>query len=203
MKKIFLLLILLLCSCTNTPTIKDNTNIIGHLSIPNILETDIVQSNNNTYYLNHNMNNEEDINGSIFMDYRVNIKNKKVLIYGHSGNNNNLPFLVLNKYTNKDFFNKNNTIYIYTNNKTYIYKVFSSYIETKDFDYMNLNNFNNLSYLEHINKLKDKSLFTTNIELKEEDHILILQTCSTNKSIKSKTKYQLVVAKLEKESNNS
>lgn len=196
MKKLLLIIIILLTGCT----INNNTEPNIHLSIPNILETDIVQGNDNKYYLTHDIYNNEDINGSIFMDYRVNLNSKKVLIYGHSGNTNNLPFLVLNNYSNKEFFYKNNTIYIYTNNKTYIYKVFSSYIETKDFDYMNISNYNGLTYLEHINKLKDKSLYKTNIELTNKDHILILQTCSTNPNIKSKTKYQLVIAKLEKES---
>ena len=196
MKKILLITLLLLTGCNTTNYVNNDI----HLSKPNILETDIVQGKDNKYYLNHDLNDNEDINGSIFMDYRVNLNSNKVLIYGHSGDNKDLPFLVLNKYSNKDFFYKNNTIYIYTYNKTYIYKVFSSYIETKDFDYMNINNYNGLTYIEHINKLKDKSLFKTNIELTEKDHILILQTCSTNNNIKSKTKYQLVIAKLIKES---
>ena len=196
MKKKLLITLLLLTGCTTTNYVNNDI----HLSIPNILETDIVQGKDNKYYLNHDLNDNEDIKGSIFMDYRVNLNSKKVLIYGHSGDNRDLPFLVLNKYSYKDFFYKNNTIYIYTYNKTYIYKVFSSYIETKDFDYMNKSNYNGLTYLEHINKLKDKSLFKTNIELTEKDHILILQTCSTNNNIKSKTKYQLVIAKLIKES---
>ena len=195
MKKIITLLLILILTSCNTDHI--NNNIVGTINIPNILNVEVVQTTDNKYYLNHDINNNENINGSIFMDYRVNIDSKKVLIYGHSGNDDTLPFLILNKYNNKDFFYKNNKIYFYTNKKKYSYTIISSYIETKDFDYMNINNYNNLSYLEHINKLKNKSLFKTNIDLKEEDHILILQTCSTNKSIKSKLKYQLVIAKLD------
>ncbi len=195
MKRILILIVILtLTSCT---TNNINNNVIGTIIIPNIINTEVVKGKDNIYYLNHDINNNENINGSIFMDYRVSINSKKVLIYGHSGNDNTLPFLKLNNYTNKDFFYKHNKIYFYTNKKKYSYTIFSSYIETKDFDYMNINNYNNLSYLEHITKLKNKSLFKTNIILNENSHILILQTCSTNKSIKSKQKYQLVIAKLD------
>ena len=73
------------------------------------------------------------------------------------------------------------------------YKIYSSYIETSDYDYVNLNSFNGLSWEEHINKLKNKSLYETGIELEENDNIIILQTCSMNEE--GFQKYHLVIGK--------
>lgn len=197
MKKILLIIIILLTGCSNK-VIRDNSNknIIGYLEIPNVFKVPVVQYSDNIYYLNHDINNKEDIKGSIFMDYRNNINDRKVLIYGHSGNYEDLPFLKLNNYSKEDFFKNNDLIYFYISNKIYKYRVFSTYIEYKDFDYMNLNSFNNLTYLEHINKLKNNSMFYKDIELDNDSKIIILQTCSMDKSIKSKTKYRLVIGKL-------
>lgn len=174
----------------------NNKDIIGYLVIPNILNIEVLQSKDNKYYLEHNIYKEKDIVGSIYMDYRVNIDSNKVLIYGHSGNMDNLPFKVLNEYDSEEFFNKNNKIYYYSLNKVYTYEVFSTYIEYEDFDYMNINNFNNKSYLEHIMKLKNKSEYNKDIKLDNNSKIIILQTCSMDKKIKANNKYRLVIGKL-------
>ena len=197
MKKLLLIIIILLTGCSNK-IINDssNNNIIGYIEIPNVLKVPVVQYSDNNYYLNHDINNKEDIKGSIFMDYRNNINDKKVLIYGHSGEYDDLPFLKLNNYSNEDFFKKNDILELSINNKKYKYIIFSTYIEYKDFDYMNLYNFNGLTYLEHINKLKNNSMFYKDIELDNDSKIIILQTCSTDKYIKSNTKYRLVIGKL-------
>ena len=75
------------------------------------------------------------------------------------------------------------------------YEVFSSYIETDDFDYVNLKSFNGLTYEEHLNKLKNKSYIKSDIKLDENSKVLILQTCSFNNDINAKDKYQLVIGK--------
>ena len=173
----------------------NNPDIVGYIYIPNVLSSPILKSTTNEYYLSHDNYGNYDKKGSITMDYRVNIGDKKILLYGHSGKETDLPFLALNNYTDESFFKKNNIIYIYDSNNTkYTYKIFSSYIETKDFDYVNIKSFNGLSWKEHLNKLKNKSLFNVNTELTDDSKIIILQTCSmVNKGNK---KYQLVIGVL-------
>lgn len=173
----------------------NNPDIVGYIYIPNVLSSPILKSTTNEYYLSHDNYGNYDKKGSITMDYRVNIGDKKILLYGHSGKEQDLPFLILNKYTDESFFKKNNIIYIYDSNNTkYTYKIFSSYIETEDFDYVNIKSFNGLSWKEHLNKLKNKSLFNVNTELTDDSKIIILQTCSmVNKGNK---KYQLVIGVL-------
>ena len=171
----------------------NNNDIIAYIEIPDVLGTIVMQSEDNEYYLNHDVNHNYDIKGSIILDYRNKIDDRKLLLYGHSGKEQDLPFLPLKNYTDKSYYDLHDTIYLYTTEGKKTYKIFSAYIEDNDYDYVNLNNFNGLTYYEHINKLKSKSLYDTGITLKENDKIIILQTCSTNNI--DAHKYYLIIGK--------
>lgn len=173
----------------------DNRNILAFVEIPNVLLEPIVQADDNEYYLNYNINNEKDINGATFLDYRINIDNSnKILIYGHSDKSKTLPFTKLSNYKDKDFFIKNPYIYLYTKDNNYKFKIFSTYIETSDFDYLNIESFNGLTWLEHLKKLKNKSFYETNVEVEDNKKIIILQTCSFDNEYKNYSqKYHLVM----------
>ena len=171
----------------------NNNDIIAYIEIPEVISTIVMQGEDNDYYLNHDVNHNYDIKGSIILDYRNTVNDRKILLYGHSGKEQELPFLPLKNYMDKSFYDQHDTIYLYTTEGKKTYKIFSAYIEESDYDYVNLNNFNGLTYYEHINKLKSKSVYDTGITLKEDDHIIILQTCSTN-SIEAH-KYYLIIGK--------
>ena len=171
----------------------NNNDIIAYIEIPEVIGTIVMQGEDNDYYLNHDVNHNYDIKGSVILDYRNTISDKKLLLYGHSGKEQDLPFLPLKNYTDKAFYDLHNTIYLYTTEGKKTYKIFSAYIEDSDYDYVNLDNFNGLTYYEHINKLKNKSLYDTGITLKENDKIIILQTCSTNNI--DAHKYYLIIGK--------
>ncbi len=179
-----------------------NEDIIGYIVIPNVISYPVLQKDNNEYYLNHDIEKRSNYKGTVMMDYRTTFEDRKILIYGHSGEKE-LPFDILNNYDNENYFKENDTIYLYSKNYIYIYEIFSSYVETKDFDYVNINNFNGLSWLEHIIKLKDKSNYFKETTLSNNTKILILQTCSMNQNIHSDGgKYKLIIAKLNKIENN-
>lgn len=173
-----------------------NDDIIAYLEIPNVLKEVIIQTTDNDYYLNHDIEKNQNIIGGTFLDYRNNLEeSKKLLIYGHSDPEGTLPFVKLTNYNQEEFFQEHKIIYLISKNRKRKYEVFSSYIEQRDFDYVNLDNFNGLTYQEHLEKLKNKSLVKSNIELTEESKILLLQTCSFNENISGNRKYQLVIAK--------
>lgn len=74
------------------------------------------------------------------------------------------------------------------------YEIFSIYVETKDFSYMNVNFASDKDYLEHITKLKEKSMYDTGVEVNSDDEVLILQTCSTHKDYSNyQRKYLLII----------
>ena len=149
----------------------------------------------NDYYLNHDLYKNDDYRGTVEMDYRNTISDKKILFYGHSGEEQELPFLQLNNYIEEQFFRDNPYIYLYTKEDERKYRIISSYIETEDFDYVNLISFNGLTYKEHIEKLKNKSLFPTEAEITEESNVIILQTCSMNN--RGNEHYHLTIGLLE------
>ena len=179
----------------------NNKDIIALLNVSNEIEEPIAQSIDNKYYLNHNLNKEDDKYGTTYMDYRIDLNSsKKILIFGHSSKYKDTTFNKLEKYYNKDYYENNKYIKLTTNDDIRTYKIFSVYIETSDWTYMNLNFNNDEDWYNHLQKLKSKSLYDTETNITKDDEILILQTCSNKEDYqKYKKKYLLIIAKKEKQ----
>ena len=174
----------------------NNPEVVGIIQIPNVLEEVIVQTTDNDFYLKHDTYKNYTINGATFLDYRNKLReSKKLLIYGHSDPYGELPFVKITGYNQESFLKEHPYIYIIDKEGKRTYEVFSSYIETRDFDYVNLNSFGGLTYKEHLEKLKNKSFVTKDINLEEDSKVLVLQTCSFDERVDARTKYQIVVAK--------
>jgi sortase B len=108
--------------------IAKNDEIVAWINIKNTpVNYPIVVHNDNTYYLNHNIDKEYSISGSLFMDSRYytkdtlnknpfNYKNNRVLlIYGHNmGTWTNVMFTSLKSYLNSDYYKKHSKVFIYT-----------------------------------------------------------------------------------------
>ena len=132
------------------------------------------------------------------MDYRVDINNNnKILIYGHNSKTLDAPFKYLENYYDYEFFKNHKYITITTTYKKITYQIFSVYIEPKDWSYYTDINFKSSSdWLNHLVKLKKKSMYDTGVEVSESDKVLILQTCSHKKEFqKFKNKYLLIIAR--------
>lgn len=138
----------------------------------------IVQTNNNDYYLNHNILKRKSTDGWTFLDYRNNsINDKNTIFYGHNLLNKT-AFGSMSKMFSKNYFNKNNhNIYVIDENNVYIYEVFSVYYSEPVTDYLQIE-FYDEEYLEFLNKLKSKSMYDFGISLDVSDKILTLSTCS-------------------------
>ncbi len=171
-------------------------NVIAFIELPGVFIEPVGQAADNDYYLTHNIQQEEDSNGAIYLDYRIHLdQSPKFIIYGHSDPKLSLPFASLARYHDESFFYEHNIIYLYTKEKTYTFQIFSSYVETSDFDYLNLESYNGLTWLEHLQKLKNKSQYETNITLEDDKKVLVLQTCSFDSKYKNnRQKYRVVVA---------
>lgn len=174
----------------------NNKDIKGVLEIDN---TDyivpILQGSDNNYYLNHDAYGNRSGMGSIYLDFRVDIDtSRKLLIYGHNSSNIDMPFKILEEFYDKDYYDNHKYVWITTSTAKKKYEIFSIYVETKDFSYMNVNFASDKDYLEHITKLKEKSMYDTGVEVSFEDEVLILQTCSTHKDYSNyQRKYLLII----------
>lgn len=155
-----------------------NDDIIATISINDLnLKEIVAQTIDNSFYLNHNLKKEKDILGSTFLDYRNNLDDKKILIYGHNSQTFRTEFQKLEKYLEKEFYQKNNNeIILETIDRKITWKIFSVIIVTDDYQHMKLD-FTEKNWNNHLKWLKDKSLYDTKIDIDEKDEILILQTC--------------------------
>ena len=173
-----------------------NNEIVGKINIPGTgINEAIVRHSDNDYYLHHDNYGRYEINGSIFLDYRLNLDSRKVLIYGHSSVYDDIPFNELEKYYDKSFYDSHKYIRVVTLDNEYEYEIFSVYVETSNFTYMNLK-INNDLYNKYLKEYKNKSLYDTGVEVNDNDELIILQTCSNSSEyIKYKKKYLLVIAR--------
>lgn len=175
-----------------------NFDIKGILSIDGEqFSYPVVQGLDNDYYLNHNYYKQEDKMGTVYFDYRADLdKSKKILIYGHSSTKQDAYFNVLENYYDVNYYKNHKYITLETETDIYKYEIFSVYVETSDFTYMNMNFDSEDSWYSHLLKLQNKSLYRINMDLTKEDDILILQTCSNNKDYESYSKkYLLIVSR--------
>lgn len=157
----------------------NNSDIVGTITINGTdINTMLVQTSNNEYYLNHSYDRSVNSIGSIFIDYRNKLDDKKILIYGHNMGYDDGAFHQLTKYKNKSFYKDNKYINVNINGKEEKYEIFSVMIEKSDrYLHTMLNFVDEESYTNHLNWLKMRSIYDTGIEINNSDYIITLQTC--------------------------
>ena len=153
----------------------DNNEIVSLIKIPNVLEIPVVQTEDNNYYLSHDLYKDSNEYGTVFLDYRnKSLNDKKIIMYGKkdfsgSGYSN------LEKYADINYYNAHSIINLTSEEFKKSFKIFSVFVETEDFDYTNLNSYNGLTYFEHITKLKDKSLYNTEVDVDNNSRVIVLE----------------------------
>ena len=168
-----------------------NEDIIGELSINNTdLKVPIVKGRDNNYYLKRLLNKQVNSLGSVFMDYRNNTSDKKIIIYGHNSHNVYTEFHILEKYLNSSYYSNHSIITFKDINYTYTYQIFSVYKTNKNYKHVNLN-FTSEEYSEHVKWLKNNSLYDTHVPIDDDSQIIVLQTCD----ISNEGEYIIVVGK--------
>ena len=158
-----------------------NSDVIGRIAIDGTsIDTVLVQSNDNDYYLSHNIDKQKDIYGSIFMDYRNTYQDRKLLIYGHNSKKKKAVFSDLEKFVNESFYKDNKYIHLTLNNERTDWIIFSiMIIENTSNKHMKIS-FNDTQFEKHIKWLKDNSIYNTYVDVDISDRILLLQTCYYN-----------------------
>lgn len=159
-----------------------------------ILQSDIEKDDN--FYLDHDMNGASKSAGAIYIQ-KLNQKDftdPNTLIYGHNMLNGTM-FGQLKKFRNKDFFNENRNIYIYTPEHILKYEIISAFV----YDNRHIiNSFNfdvESSKMQFFNECVNPTSLTKqvveNASLEADDNIITLSTCTSNSSER-----YLVVGKL-------
>lgn len=157
----------------------NNTEVIGSLKINGTgIDTTLVQSTDNSFYLDHSVNKEENRLGSVFMDYRNKIDDKIKIFYGHNSRTLKPVFHELENFLNESFVNEHSYIQILDETGLYNYKIFSvMVIPNNTTTHMQIDFSNNNEYENHLKWLKDSSKFVLDVDVSPKDDIVILQTC--------------------------
>ena len=150
-----------------------NKDIVGWIEIPNTNINYPILKDENLYYLNHNFERKNNQNGSIFIRNQDLSKDMEIEIYGHNMKNGTM-FANLSKFMNKDFFEKNSKIYIYTKETTFEGTIFAIYSKSVDEE---KNSIKSLNLFEKLEYYKRQSI---NLRENEDnpDKIIKLVTCS-------------------------
>lgn len=163
-----------------------NKRLIGWVKIEDTnIDYPVMQTVDNEYYLDHNMEQQYDRNGTIFMDKDCDVikPSTNFILYGHHMKSGRM-FGQLDKYKDKSFYEKHpyiNFDTIYEKGTYQIMYVFRSrvYKETeivfKYYQFIDANGEQEFdSYMEEMEAL---SLYDTGVTAEYGDRLLTLSTC--------------------------
>ncbi len=169
-----------------SPVIQQNDDLVGWIKVPNTeINHPVVQYMNNDYYLNHSFEKKYDFRGAIFMDYRNEAVNldSNTIIYGHNAYDTTM-FSELVQYEDIEFYKKSPVIEFNTLEASYKWKIYGVFItnatasEDNDYifnyiyPYMDGENFEGF-----INEVNMRRLYTTDVDINDDDKMLVLSTC--------------------------
>lgn len=164
--------------------LKQNPDTVGWIYVNNTkINYPVVQSGDNSYYLDHSFKKTYSASGWIFADFRSNLNNleKNTVLYGHGRIDYTMfgsldETLKSNWYTNPE----NQIIKLSTPKKNMLWQVISVYTIPSESYYLTHTFENDESYQNFLNTITSRSIYNFNVGVNTEDHILTLSTCLDN-----------------------
>ncbi|MDR5658774.1 class B sortase [Serpentinicella sp. ANB-PHB4] len=157
-----------------------NQDTVGWIRIDNTrIDYPVVQSHDNSHYLNINFMGNRNEGGAIFMDYRNNPVelDLNTVIYGHQMRDGSM-FKALKNYKEYEFFNQEKIIQFNTPHGEYQWEIYSVYVSDPNEYYITPNFNTEEAYTDFLNHTIHASMHTSDVELTTDDKILTLSTCS-------------------------
>lgn len=163
-----------------------NKKLIGWVKIDDTyIDYPVLQTSNNEYYLKHNFDQEEDRNGSIFLDKDCCIfpRSMNLIVYGHHMRSGRM-FGQLTKYSSEDFYKEHKLIQFDTIYEKGIYEVmyvFRSKIYEENeivFKYYQfIDAASEAEFDSNMREMAEMSLYDTGVTAGYGDELLTLSTC--------------------------
>ena len=163
-----------------------NKKLIGWLKIDDTnIDYPVMQTTDNEYYLDHNMNQEYDKNGTIFMDKDCDVlrPSTNYILYGHHMKSGQM-FGQLDLYKKKSYYEEHpyiNFDTIYEKGTYQVMYVFRSkvYKETeivfKYYQFIDANS--EQEFDSYMKEMAELSLYDTGVTAEYGDQLLTLSTC--------------------------
>lgn len=166
-----------------------NSDVKGWIQIEGTnINYPVVQSSSDDpeFYLNRNINKEEDSYGTIFLDMHTNIETptKNLLLHGHNMSRSKTMFHHLMKYNDIEFLKENpliqfDTIYHEDNWKVFaVFKTNGSSEKEPLFDYRKSIFTDDSDFLNFVHDIRIRSIYNMPVDIGADDQILLLSTCS-------------------------
>lgn len=156
----------------------------------------LVQTGDNSYYLNHSFKGEKNAAGCLFVDCRnESFEDRNVVIYGHNMLDRTM-FGSLKDVFQEEFWAEEGRDIIWiadTDRRLRKYKIFSYYIVEEEDYYITTSFPNDADYTGFLDVIKARSVQEPDVTVTANDHILTLSTCT---GISGTGKRRVIHAKL-------
>ncbi len=143
-------------------------------------------SESSDFYLNHDFNGAEDINGSIFLDSRNNLEspNDNMIVYGHNMKSG-MMFGGLKDYLDKNYWMEHKTITFDTIYEKAVYEIIAVCLsqvaaeEAGDFRYYDfIDAGNKKAFKNYMKNVKALNIMDEPVKVSYGDKLLTLSTCN-------------------------
>ena len=155
-----------------------NGDVVGWIAIPGtVLSYPVVQTGDNSYYLNRTWKRESSSVGAIFLEHtaEADLSGFHTLIYGHRMRNGTM-FGSLRDYRSADYWREHPSVYVTMGGQVLIYDIFAAYeVGIREIVYrLDADQ----TKEEFIQFCLSHSAIQTGVEPTPEDHVLTLSTCT-------------------------
>ena len=166
---------------------QQNRDVVGWLSIEDVLDEPVMQRDN-AYYLTHDASGKKNATGALFLDESCNLRlpTPHLVIHGHNMKEGAM-FGSLKKYKLKDaaFYKEHAFITfntLYEEAQYVIYAVADVSIDAKDADYLPFWAYGTFTdqaqWDAYVGKIRELSRYRTQVDVQPGDRLLTLATCS-------------------------
>lgn len=163
-----------------------NKRLIGWLKIDDTrIDYPVMQTTNNEYFLDHNVNQKKDRNGALFLDKDCDVlkPSTNLIIYGHHMQSGNM-FGTLDKYSSEEYYKEHPLIQfdsIYEKGTYEVMYVFRSRIYNEEdvvFKYYQfIDALSQQEFDSNMQEMAAMSLYDTGVTASYGDRLLTLSTC--------------------------
>ena len=165
---------------------KRNPNLIGWITSGGDVDYPILWRDNE-FYMDHDFDGRSNIAGAIFLDERnaPDMTDPQLLIYGHNMKAGtmfgNLDKLREEKYVRENPIVKLHYAWEAEPREYVIFSLFDASMEPSDSSYIKITRFefdSDEDKMEYVNELNRRSIFKLPVDVKAEDQVVCLVTCS-------------------------
>lgn len=165
---------------------EENPDVYAWITVPGTqIDYPVLQhSADDSFYIHHGPDGEYLFAGAVYSE----LQNKKdfsdshTVLYGHNMKNGTM-FAGLHKFRDREFFDKNRSILVYTPEHIYHYEIFAAYPFDdrhllNSFDWRSSEGFR--QYLEEVYSVRAMDAYFIEKKATKKDNILTLSTCIGN-----------------------